>query len=86
NNFYGNDRALFLAKVELCRELYQAKKIKGWSCLVTGDFFARPENLTLVKEAGCKALFSGIESFDQDTLKSYNKKQNGIVPQLEMIQ
>ncbi len=85
NNFYGNDREAFLAKVELCRELYEAGRIRGWSCLVTGDFFARPENLELVRRAGCKALFSGIESFDAETLKSYNKKQNAIVPQLEMI-
>jgi len=85
NNFYGNDREIFLAKVGLCREFYEAGRIKGWSCLVTGDFFARPENLELVRAAGCKALFSGIESFDQETLKSYNKKQNAIVPQIEMI-
>ncbi|MDH3241158.1 MAG: radical SAM protein [Alphaproteobacteria bacterium] len=85
NNFYGNDRDAFLAKVALCKEFYEAGKIKGWSCLVAGDFFARPENLELVRAAGCKALFSGIESFDQETLKSYNKKQNAIVPQIEMI-
>ena len=85
NNFYGNDRDLFLAKVEICRELFEAGGIKGWSCLVTGDFFARPENLKIVSAAGCKALFSGIESFDEGILKSYNKKQNMIVPQVEMI-
>lgn len=85
NNFYGNDREAFLAKVELCRELYDAGRIRGWSCLVTGDFFARPENLELVSRAGCKALFSGIESFDAETIKSYNKKQNSIVPQIQMI-
>ncbi|MDX1483681.1 MAG: radical SAM protein [Alphaproteobacteria bacterium] len=85
NNFYGNDRDAFLAKVEMCRELYRAGKIRGWSCLVTGDFFARPENLELVAAAGCKALFSGIESFDAETLKSYNKRQNVIVPQVDMI-
>lgn len=85
NNFYGNDRDLFLAKVELCKELYQSGRIKGWSCLVTGDFFARPENLEIAAAAGCKALFSGIESFDESTLRSYNKKHNTIVPQLDMI-
>lgn len=85
NNFYGNDREAFLAKVELCRELYEAGRIRGWSCLVTGDFFAWSENLELVRRAGCKALFSGIESFDPETIKSYNKKQNTIVPQIEMI-
>jgi hypothetical protein len=86
NNFYGNDREAFLAKVEMCKELFDAGKIKGWSCLVTGDFFARAENIERVAAAGCKALFSGIESFDEATLKTYNKKHNTIVPQVEMIQ
>ncbi len=85
NNFYGNNRDHFLAKVELCREIYQAGRIKGWSCLVTGDFFARPENLELVRRAGCKVIFSGVESFDEATLAAYGKRQNSIVPQLTMI-
>lgn len=85
NNFYGNDRDRFLAKVELCRELVTAGTIDGWSCLVTGDFFARPENLQLVGRAGCKILFSGVESFSQEVLKSYNKRHNTIVPQVEMV-
>jgi hypothetical protein len=85
NNFYGNDRDLFLAKVDICKEFYDAGLIKGWSCLVTGDFFARPENLEIAAAAGCKALFSGVESFDEATLKSYNKKHNTIMPQVDMI-
>ena len=85
NNFYGNDRDYFLAKVDLLKEMYAAGKIKGWSCLVTGDFFAKSENLELASRAGCKAIFSGVESFDQATLRSYNKRQNSIVSQVEMI-
>ena len=56
--------------------LYRERRIKGWSALVTGDFFGKTENLELVREAGCKALFSGIESFDSKTLLSYNKRQD----------
>jgi len=85
NNFYGNDRNYFRAKVALCRELYEAGRIKGWSCLVTGDFFARPENLELVSKAGCKIIFSGVESFDAETISAYSKRQNGVVPQVKMI-
>ena len=85
NNFYGNDRDFFLAKVELCREMADKGEIKGWTCLVTGDFFARPENVELVGKAGCKALFSGVESFDEAVLRSYNKRHNTLVPQVEMI-
>jgi hypothetical protein len=85
NNFYGNDRAHFRARVEMLRELYRDGRIKGWSALVTGDFFAKPENLALVAETGCKSLFSGVESFDADTLQSFNKKQNTVLPQVELI-
>ena len=86
NNFYGNDRSYFLQRVEMLRELYRDGRIKGWSALVTGDFFSNSENLDVVSQAGCKGLFSGVESFDANTLRSFNKKHNTIVPQVEMIQ
>ncbi|HSM19610.1 MAG TPA: radical SAM protein [Hyphomicrobiales bacterium] len=85
NNFYGGKRQYFLDRVALLRELKRDGRIEGWSALVTGDFFRNPENLQLAKEAGCFALFSGVESFDQDTLSSYNKRQNQLMPQIEMI-
>ncbi len=85
NNFYGNDRAFFLARLDMLRELCREGHIKGWSALVTGDFFCRPENLELASEAGCESLFSGVESFDTEVLKSYNKRHNTLVPQVEMI-
>src|SRR5262245_7889778 len=85
NNFYGNDREFFLARVEMLGDLYRSGRIRGWSALVTGDFFSRPENLALVRAAGCDSLFSGVESFDAATLQSYNKRQNTLTPQVEMI-
>ena len=85
NNFYGNDRAFFLARLDMLKDLYRQGRINGWSALVTGDFFSRPENLELAGEAGCKFLFSGVESFDSKVLLSYNKKHNTLVPQVEMI-
>ena len=85
NNFYGNDRRFFLARLDLLGTLTRERRIEGWSALVTGDFFGRTENLELAREAGCKALFSGIESFDTEILLSYNKRHNTLVPQVEMI-
>ncbi|HEY7690396.1 MAG TPA: radical SAM protein, partial [Dongiaceae bacterium] len=85
NNFYGNDRDFFQARVEMLGELRRAGLIRGWSALVTGDFFSRPENLDLVRRAGCVSLFSGVESFDTETLRSFNKRQNTLTPQVEMI-
>lgn len=85
NNFYGNDRSYFRDRVDMLRDLYRARRITGWSALVTGDFFAKPDNLTMVAESGCKNLFSGVESFDDATLRSYNKTQNTLVQQVELI-
>lgn len=85
NNFYGNDRGFFLSRMHLLRELWRAKQFGAWSALVTNDFFLREDNLKLAREAGCTALFSGVESFDTAWLQSMNKLQNIRLPQVEMI-
>jgi hypothetical protein len=85
NNFFGNDRRFFEDRVALLREFHRSGRIRSWSALVTGDFFARPEPLELVREAGCFALFSGVESFDEQTLRQYDKRHSIVVPQVEMI-
>lgn len=85
NNFYGNDRRFFLARIELLKELHRERRIAGWSALVTADFFRDPENLARAREAGCQSLFSGIESFDEATLKAHNKRHNTLTPQIELI-
>jgi hypothetical protein len=65
--------------------MYKAKRFGGWSALVTNDFFLKDENLSLAREAGCKALFSGVESFDAAWLQSVNKSQNTRLPQVDLI-
>jgi len=85
NNFYGNDRQFFLDRLDLIREKYCSGQIGGWGALVTNDFFRNSANLRLAKDAGCIALFSGIESFDTEWLRSVNKRQNTSLPQTEMI-
>ena len=85
NNFYGNDRKFFLDRMALLKGMHQKGQLKGWAAILTADFFLKAENLELAREAGCKALFSGVESFDRDTLLSYNKRQNIRMPQVEMI-
>jgi len=64
---------------------YRQGRIRSWSALVTGDFFARPDNLAKAKAAGCFGLFTGVESFDPETLRSYNKRQNTVVPQFDTL-
>ncbi len=76
NNFYGNNRQDFERRVALLGARWRRGAFRGWGALVTGDFFKRPENLSLVAANGCKALFSGVESFDPAVLRSYNKRQS----------
>lgn len=85
NNFYGNDRANFLARIGLLRELREAGRLENWGALLTGDFFYKDENLKLAREAGCRILFSGVESFDSKWLRDVNKIQNLRSPQEQMI-
>ena len=85
NNFYGNSRPHFRARIELINELRSAGQFRNWSALVTNDFFRQDENLTLVKDSGCELLFSGVESFDTQWLRSVNKVQNTSVPQVNLI-
>jgi hopanoid C-2 methylase len=85
NNFYGSDRQHFYRRVEMVGELWRARHLKGWGALVTNDFFHKTENLSRVREAGCKVLFSGVESFDDTWLRSFNKLQNTTAPQVKMI-
>jgi hypothetical protein len=85
NNFYGNSRTHFQARIELINELRNAGWFRNWSALVTNDFFKRDENLTLVRDSGCELLFSGVESFDTQWLRSVNKLQNASVPQVKLI-
>jgi hypothetical protein len=85
NNFYGSDRSHFHARLELIKEMRAAGQFNEWGALVTNDFYNREENLIRIREAGCELLFSGLESFDKDWLRNFNKLQNTKAPQVEMI-
>lgn len=85
NNFYGNDRDYFKARLNLLSELKKDNLLGGWAALVTNDFFLKEENLALAKASGCEALFSGVESLDSDWLRQFNKAQNTKLPQIELI-
>lgn len=85
NNFYGSGREYFDERLDMLADLRRRGTIKGWSAILTSDFFAHPENIERAKRAGCLSLFCGVESFDPATLRGYNKKQNLITPQIEMI-
>jgi len=85
NNFYGNDRDYFIARLELLTELRRQKALRGWAALVTSDFFLKEQNLVLAKAAGCEALFTGVESLDMRWLRLVNKGQNIRLQPVELI-
>jgi hypothetical protein len=85
NNFFGNDRAAFRARLALLGRLRSEGVIHRWSALVTEDFFREPALLKEAKAAGCFSLFSGVESFDGETLRRFNKRQNTLSPQADTI-
>jgi radical SAM superfamily enzyme YgiQ (UPF0313 family) len=85
NNFHGNNRASFLERLAVVKERWQAGQFLGWAALVTGDFFAKSDNLRLVREAGCIGLFSGVESFSTEWTSFVDKRQNLGHSPVEMI-
>lgn len=85
NNFYGSDRGHFEARLGLLKEMRSAGHFNNWGALVTSDFFQKDENLRLARESGCELLFSGVESFDNEWLRSFSKVQNVRAPQVELI-
>ena len=84
-NFFGGPREGVFQRLELMRQLHEVGILKGWSALVTGDFFKDATLLKRFKQAGCIGFFSGVESFDATQITAFNKKQNLVVPQLETI-
>jgi hypothetical protein len=84
-NFFGGPRAHFKARMALLKELYEQGKFGGWAALVTADFFTNASNLSLARASGCIGFFSGVESFSRAQISAFNKKQNLVLPQEEII-
>ena len=84
NNFYGNNVRQFETKLEMLREMKQRGELISWSAELTADFFMKDRNLKLARESGCTSLFCGVESFDPESLASYDKRQN-IIDQFDLI-
>ncbi|HEU0251401.1 MAG TPA: B12-binding domain-containing radical SAM protein, partial [Pyrinomonadaceae bacterium] len=84
NNFYGNNVHQFESKLELLKEMKRRGELRSWGAEITADFFMKPRSLELAREAGCVALFCGVESFDSDSLASFEKRQN-MTNQVDLI-
>jgi hopanoid C-2 methylase len=84
NNFYGNNLHQFESKLEMLTEMKRRGELRSWGAELTADFFMKPRNLELARESGCTALFCGVESFDSESLASFEKRQN-MTDQVELI-
>lgn len=84
NNFYGNNVHQFESKLEMLKEMKRCGELRSWGAELTADFFMKPRNLELARESGCVALFCGVESFDDDCLASFEKRQN-LTNQVDLI-
>lgn len=84
-NFFGGPRAYFKARMALLKELYEKRRFGGWAALVTADFFKDPGNVRLARASGCIGFFSGVESFSREQIAAFNKKQNLVLPQEDII-
>lgn len=76
NNFFGSDARGFESKMAVLASLKDRGVLKSWSAELTADFFLHPENLSRARRSGCSALFCGVESFEPETLRAFNKRQN----------
>ncbi|NLD58367.1 MAG: B12-binding domain-containing radical SAM protein [Clostridiales bacterium] len=66
----------FIGAPARTRELLERTRGMGlkWSAAVTADVADDPELLDMMAETGCQSLFIGLESINDASLKSVNKK------------
>ena len=72
NNLGGNPRYLR----ELCEALLPLKKT--WGCALTFNVLKDEETVRLMARAGCRYVYTGLESLNPDSIKAMNKGQNKI--------
>ncbi len=72
NNLGGSKRYLR----ELCEALIPLKKI--WGCALTFNVLRDEETVRLMAAAGCRYIYTGLESLNPESLKAMHKGQNKI--------
>ncbi|HEX8474587.1 MAG TPA: radical SAM protein [Pyrinomonadaceae bacterium] len=72
NNLGGDPRYLR----QLCEALLPLKKT--WGCALTFNVLKDEELVRLMAQAGCRYIYTGLESLNPDSIKAMNKGQNKI--------
>ena len=70
NNLGGSPRYLR----ELCTALIPLKK--KWGCALTFNVLRDEETVKLMARAGCRYIYTGLESLNPESLTAMNKRQN----------
>jgi anaerobic magnesium-protoporphyrin IX monomethyl ester cyclase len=68
DNFAVNKKRLY----EFCKMLVEKKYGFSWSCMSSPHSLSE-ENVKIMKDSGCKIVFMGIESANDDVLKNMDK-------------
>lgn len=80
NNLGGSPQFLR----ELCEALIPLKKT--WGCALTFNILKNEELLQLMARAGCRYIYTGLESLSPESIKSMNKGQNNLKELDQVIQ
>jgi radical SAM superfamily enzyme YgiQ (UPF0313 family) len=73
DNNFSDDRQHML---RVCEMLQNHRGIRGWAALVTQNILHDRALISMLAKMKCVSLFVGLESFDREMLRRYNKKQN----------
>src|SRR5205085_5527789 len=68
---------------ELCTALIPLKKY--WGCALTFNVLRDEETVKLLAKAGCRYIYTGLESLNPESIKAMNKGQNKITEVDEII-
>ena len=79
NNLGGSPKYLR----ELCTALIPKKRI--WGCALTFNILRDEELVKLMAQAGCRYIYTGLESLNADSIDSFHKGQNKLSEVDEVI-
>lgn len=87
--FFAPDFTLNEEKaIELCQELINNNKKIKWSCTTRPDLLKNEELIKMMSKSGCYKIAIGIESVNNEDLKSINKRYDNkvIIEGIKLLQ
>jgi radical SAM superfamily enzyme YgiQ (UPF0313 family) len=84
-NFIGYSKGDYEDRKELLKKMIEKKYQFHWGCQASLNIAENPELMDLMYQSGCRAVFIGFESTDEDDLKEIRKNHNSRVDYQEII-